>query len=58
MCRVLFFNHKPTEQSESERRMLGALDATYMTDPCLGSRRRVVNAEHSRRERVARLSRG
>ena len=37
MCRVLFFNHKPTEQSESERRMLRAVDATYMSDPCLES---------------------
>jgi putative transposase len=37
------FYYKPMEQSESDRRIIRALDENYMIDPCMGSRRLVVN---------------
>ena len=35
------FYYKPMETSESERRIMRALDEVYMIDPCMGSRRLV-----------------
>ena len=35
------FYYKPMEQSESDRRMIRALDEIYLIDPCMGSRRLV-----------------
>ena len=36
------FYYKPMEPSESERRIIRALDEIYLIDPCMGSRRLVA----------------
>ena len=36
------FYYKPMEQSESDRRIVRALDEIYLIDPCMGSRRLAV----------------
>lgn len=56
------FYYKSMETSESERRIMRALDEVYMIDPCMGSRRLVVKLREgygleTHRKQVQRLRR-
>lgn len=56
------FYYKPMEPSDSERRIMRALDEVYLIDPCMGSRRLVTKLQEdyglaTHRKQVQRLRR-